>query len=158
MARCKECGNELVKRRTKSGEEVLYCTECKKVYRLEDKSEEQEKKPKKVAKEEEEEESRSYFDGGLLQQIGWRFLGTLLTIVTLGIGFPWAICMLYNWETKHTVIEGKRLAFDGNGGQLLGNWIKWLLLTIITIGIYSFWIPIKVKKWITKHTYFVEEE
>lgn len=64
--------------------------------------------------------------------------------------------MIVNWETKHTVIEGKRLRFDGHGIQLFGNWIKWLLLSIITIGIYSFWIPIKMKKWVTKHTFFVE--
>lgn len=150
MKKCKECGGELVAKRTKSGEDVLYCPDCKKVYKL---------KQNEVAKraEEEEEESKSYFDGGLLQKIGWTLLGGLLTLVTLGIGYPWALCMVYNWETKHTVIEGKRLAFDGNGGQLLGNWIKWLLLCIITIGIYSLWLPIKLKKWITKHTYFVDE-
>ena len=62
--------------------------------------------------------------------------------------------MIMNWETKHTVIEGKRLCFDGHAVQLFGNWIKWLLLTIITLGIYSFWLSIKLKKWITKHTHF----
>lgn len=101
-------------------------------------------------------ENNSYFDGGLFQLIGWRILGTLVTIFTLGICFPWAICMIYNWETKHTVIEGKRLRFDGKAIQLFGNWIKWLLLCIITLGIYSFWISIAIKKWKTKHTYFAD--
>lgn len=96
----------------------------------------------------------SYFDGGLLQKIGWELLGLLVTACTLGICYPWAKCMIMNWETKHTVIEGKRLCFDGNAVQLFGNWIKWLLLTIITLGIYSFWLSIKLKKWITKHTHF----
>ena len=63
--------------------------------------------------------------------------------------------MVYNWEIKHTVIEGKRLRFDGTALQLFGNWIKWLLLTIITFGIYSFWVQIAIKKWKTKHTFFV---
>ena len=103
------------------------------------------------------EERNSYFDGGLLQKIGWQFLGALLTLVTLGIGAPWATCMIYNWEAKHTVIEGKRLAFDGKGIQLFGNYIKWFLLTIITLGIYGFWMSIKIKKWIVKHTYFAAE-
>ena len=62
--------------------------------------------------------------------------------------------MIYDWETKHTVINGKRLAFDGKAIQLFGNWIKWLLLTIITLGIYGFWLNIALKKWKTKHTYF----
>jgi len=96
----------------------------------------------------------SYFDGGLFQLIGWRILGTLITILTLGICFPWAITMIINWETKHTVINGRRLCFDGTATQLFGNWIKWLFLTIITLGIYSFWIGIAIKKWRTKHTHF----
>jgi uncharacterized membrane protein YjgN (DUF898 family) len=62
--------------------------------------------------------------------------------------------MIYGWEAKHTVINGKRLVFDGKATQLFGNWIKWLLLTIITLGIYSFWIGISLKKWRVKHTHF----
>lgn len=101
-------------------------------------------------------EKESYFDGSLLQLIGWNILGGLITAVTLGICYPWAKCMIVNWETKHTVIEGKRLRFDGRAVQLFGNWIKWFLLCIITIGIFYFWVPIKMKKWVTKHTFFVE--
>lgn len=101
-------------------------------------------------------EKESYFDGGLLQFIGWSILGGLITVITLGICYPWAKCMIVNWEVKHTVVEGKRLRFDGQAVQLFGNWIKWFLLCIITIGIYSFWIPIKMKKWVTKHTFFEE--
>lgn len=98
----------------------------------------------------------SYFDGGLFQLIGWRILGTIVTVLTLGICFPWAVCMIYNWKIKHTVIEGRRLRFDGSAFQLFGNWIKWLLLCIITLGIYSFWVAIAIKKWKTKHTHFVD--
>ncbi|MGN1042677.1 MAG: DUF898 family protein [Christensenellales bacterium] len=102
------------------------------------------------------EKPESYFDGGLAQLLGWRILGGLLTLITIGIAFPWAKCMICRWETKHTVIEGKRLVFDGTGGQLFGHYIKWVLLTIITIGIYSFWLSIKMKKWVAKHTFFEE--
>lgn len=98
----------------------------------------------------------SYFDGGLLQQIGWSILGFLVTVCTLGICYPWALCMLYSWETKHTVINGRRLKFTGSAIQLFGNWIKWLILTVITVGIYSFWLRIALKKWITKHTEFAD--
>lgn len=96
----------------------------------------------------------SYFDGGLLQLIGYKIIGIFVTVITLGICAPWAICMIYNWEAKHTVINGHRLKFDGSAIGLFGNWIKWLLLTIITLGIYSFWLVIALKKWKTKHTHF----
>ena len=96
----------------------------------------------------------SYFDGGLLQLIGWRILGTIITVFPLGICFPWAFYMIYDWETKHTVVDGHRLYFDGTAVQLFGNWIKWFLLTIVTCGIYSFWLAIALRKWKTKHTHF----
>ena len=99
---------------------------------------------------------KSYFDGGLLQLIGWQILGGLVTVITFGICYPWAICMIYRWEAKHTVINGRRLKFNGTAMQLFGNWIKWLLLTIITLGIYSFWLNIKLIQWKTKHTEFAD--
>ena len=34
MARCKACGSELVKKKTKTGEVILYCESCKKGYRM----------------------------------------------------------------------------------------------------------------------------
>ena len=80
----------------------------------------------------------SYFDGGLLQLIGWKLLGALITICTLGICYPWAFCMVYSWEAKHIVINGRRLQFNRTTVGLFGNWIKWLLLTFITCGIYIF--------------------
>jgi uncharacterized membrane protein YjgN (DUF898 family) len=101
-------------------------------------------------------EGRSYFDGGLLSLIGWNLLGLVITVFTLGICYPWALCMVYGWEINHTVIEGRRLQFNGSAVGLFGNWIKWLLLTIITLGIYSFWLNIAVKKWKVKNTSFIQ--
>ena len=63
--------------------------------------------------------------------------------------------MVYNWEIKHTIINGRRLVFDGSAVGLFGQWIKWLLLTIITLGIYGLWVGIKLKKWKVSHTYMV---
>ncbi|GHU79693.1 hypothetical protein FACS189462_5420 [Spirochaetia bacterium] len=94
----------------------------------------------------------SYFDGGLLSFIGWKILGFLITILTLGICYPLALCMSYGWETNHTVINGKRLQFTGKAGDLFLHWLLWLFLTIITLGIYSFWLFISLKKWIVKNT------
>ncbi|MCR4822441.1 MAG: DUF898 domain-containing protein [Treponema sp.] len=103
------------------------------------------------------ENQESYFDGGFFQYLGWLILGTIVTTITCGICYPWAFTMIYSWEAKHTVINGKRLQFDGTALQLFGKWIVWFLLTVITCGIYGLWLPIKLKKWKTLHTSFVEE-
>ena len=81
-------------------------------------------------------------------------LATLLTIVTLGIGYPWAACMRERWSAQHTFIDGKQLVFDGKGGELFGKYIKWFLLTIITLGFYYPTVSFKLKAWIVSHTHF----
>lgn len=99
---------------------------------------------------------QSKFNGGLLGLIGIGLLQLLISVLTLGIATPWAVCLKENWYAKHTVIDGKQLYFDGKGIQLFGNYIKWFLLTIITLGIYSFWLSIKMKAWVVSHTHIVD--
>jgi len=96
----------------------------------------------------------SYFDGGLLGLIGISILGFLITVLTFGICYPWAIVLYLKWMADHTVIEGKRLRFDGTALGLFGNWIKWFLLILITFGIYSFWVGIALQKWKIRNTHF----
>ncbi|MCL1995051.1 MAG: YjgN family protein [Defluviitaleaceae bacterium] len=100
------------------------------------------------------ENNNSYFDGGLLHLIALNILGFVVTVLTLGIAYPWALCLVYGWKINHTVIEGRRLQFNGTAIGLFGNWIKWLLLTIVTVGIYAFWLGIALQKWKVKHTTF----
>ncbi len=103
-------------------------------------------------------EKASYFDGGLLQLIGWKILGNILTVMSFGIAYPWAVCFIKKWEAKHTVINSRRLIFTGTGGGLFVKYIIWWLLSIVTLGIYLFFLPIKMEKWIASHTYDVPLE
>lgn len=100
------------------------------------------------------EREKSYFDGGIIEYIIWIILGTIITTLSFGILYPWAVCMVYGWKIDHTVIEGKRLKFNGTGISLFGNWIKWWFLCVITLGIYSFWVFIALNKWKTKNITF----
>ena len=97
--------------------------------------------------------AESRFDGGLAGLIGYNILAFLGTLLTFGLAYPWMLCMLTRWETRHTVISGHRLCFNGTGGQLIGKWIVWLFLCIITLGIYALWLPIRIKQWTVKHTF-----
>ncbi|WP_192986001.1 DUF898 family protein [Carnobacterium mobile] len=98
---------------------------------------------------------QSFFDGGLISLIGWSILGGVITIITFGICYPWALCMVYGWKINHTVIEGRRMQFHGSAFSLFSHWIKWLLLTVITLGIYGFWLSIKLEDWKARNTSFV---
>ena len=73
----------------------------------------------------------SYFDGNFMQLSGWNLLCALIAVCTLGIGIPWAMCLKIRWETKHTVINGKRLYFNGTAAQLFGKLIVWLIFMAI---------------------------
>lgn len=98
----------------------------------------------------------SKFTGGLLGLIGVGIISAIISVFTLGIGVPWAVCYKEKWYTEHTIVDGKRLVFDGNGAQLFGNYIKWFLLSIITCGIYALWLGIKMKQWVVYHTHLSE--
>lgn len=102
-------------------------------------------------------QNESYFDGTMLQHLGWSLAGTFVTIFTLGFGLPIAVCWLCSWEANHTIIDGKRLKFTGKAGGLFGTWIKCILLTIVTLGIYGFYIPIKLRKWKKSKIFFEDE-
>lgn len=102
--------------------------------------------------------AESYFDGSTLQWLGWRILTNVIITLTLGIAYPWAMCMMMRWEVKHTVINGRRLKFNGNGAQLFGKYILWAFLTIITLGVYSIWFGLGMEKWKVKHTVYADGE
>lgn len=92
------------------------------------------------------------YTGTGLGLLGHCILWSLLTIITLGIGYPWVLCAQIRYILGKTKVDGRTLSFDGKGGQLIGKWIVWLLLCIITIGIYSFFLPKKVLQWVASHT------
>jgi len=100
----------------------------------------------------------SYFDGRLIQLVGWCLLGSIVLPFSLGFAFPWWLCKVYGWKVKHTIVEGKRLKFNGTGMSLFGHYILWSFLTIITLGIFGWWLVIFVNKWLAKNTTFADAE
>lgn len=99
-------------------------------------------------------DGRFTFDGGAATYLGTGILAFLITVLTLGICFPFALVLKECWKAKHSLIDGQRLIFTGTGIGLFGQWIKWLLLIIITIGIYGLWVGPKLAQWKWEHTSF----
>ena len=53
------------------------------------------------------------FNGGAATYFGTVILSWLKTMITFGIGYPWALSLFHRWEAKHTYIQGKQLVFTG---------------------------------------------
>lgn len=102
---------------------------------------------------EEFKNGESFFDGGLLGLIGVNLFTYLLTLISFGLLFPFAICYKQKWIAKHTVINCKKIVFNGKALSLIGNYLLWYLLSIITLGIYGIWLPMKVYGWNVKNTH-----
>ena len=94
------------------------------------------------------------FDGGAGDFLVTGILAFLVTAVSFGFFYPWALVMKERWIVEHTIIDGKRLKFEGSALGLFGNWIKWFLLSVVTFGIYSFWVIPAIQKWKADNTYF----
>jgi len=95
---------------------------------------------------------RFTFDGGAGTYVGTALLGFLVTLVTLGICYPFAVVLTQRWRAKHSFIDGYQLQFTGSAAGLFGLWIKWFLLSVITLGIYLFWVGPRIEKWKWEHT------
>ena len=100
----------------------------------------------------------SYFDKKVSEYILLHIKMLLLGIVTLGLAYPWIICIKQKATCKHTVICGKRLKFIGDPKELINHWILWWILIVITFGLYSLVVKIRFERWITANTIFEEVE
>jgi len=97
---------------------------------------------------------RFKFDGGAATYLGTGLLGFLITLVTLGICYPFAVVLKERWRAKHSFIDGRQLVFTGSAWGLFGRWLLWLLLTLVTLGIYLFWVAPRIQRWKWEHTDF----
>lgn len=100
---------------------------------------------------------RFVFRGGAAAYVGTAILGFLLTVLTFGICYPFALVLLERWRCKHAYIDGRGLVFTGSAWGLFGNWIKWFVLIIVTLGIYAFWVGPRIQRWKWEHRAFADE-
>lgn len=81
----------------------------------------------------------------------------LLSIITLGIGYPITFFYMTKWEAEHTYIDRRALRFDGSIKELMLIWLKWLGLVLLTLGVYSFFISKRLKIWKYNHIHIEGE-
>lgn len=100
----------------------------------------------------------STFTGGAFMNAVIDWTSALVSILTLGICYPFMACWKLKWKASHTFIDGRQQAFDGNGGQFMGRYMLLLFLSVITFGIYYILCAkVAIEKWRTLHTRFADE-
>lgn len=97
------------------------------------------------------------FDGGAGTYLGTALLGLLITVLSLGLLYPFSLVLRERWRAKHSYIEGRQLVFNGSAWGLFGLWWKWLILIVITLGIYLFWVGPRIYRWKWEHTSWAEQ-
>jgi hypothetical protein len=97
---------------------------------------------------------RFRFDGGALSHVGVRLLAAVVTIGTLGFGFPLGFVLVRRWKATHLTVDGRRLAFNGSARELLARWVPWWILTLVTLGVYGLWVYPRVARWAWERTDF----
>lgn len=174
---CTECGAKLKVPAMPPAGKKLRCPKCQEVFtpaRPDDEEDEREEpKPKRRDDDDDDEDDRPRkkkgggrrraagafeFDGSAGDFFVVYLLAGLLYMFTLGLGGPWAMCMVKKWESEHTLVNGRRLTFNGSGSALLGLYIVTMLLAIVTLGIYLFWGIPKIVGWMVENTDFMDGE
>jgi len=70
------------------------------------------------------------------------FLGSFLTIITIGIYYPWFLRNIYRFFIDNSSYNNNYFSFQGKGGNLFGImflslFLPYLILTILKISIYG---------------------
>jgi uncharacterized membrane protein YjgN (DUF898 family) len=92
------------------------------------------------------------FDGDVTGYLGTRLLALLLTVLTLGFGFPYAVVLVQRWNARHLTLGGSRLVFTGRAGDLLRQWVVWWPCVLLTVGFYAFAVFPRVIRWVWDNT------
>ncbi len=98
------------------------------------------------------------FDGSGAGFVGTAVLGALLTVLTCGLGSPWAYAMNVRWSWSHTLIGGERVRFEGQVGDYLVKAIGGHILSMLTFGIYLPWHIVNLQRWRIENAFVVRGE
>jgi len=94
------------------------------------------------------------FDGKSLEVAKIYLKGVSLTILTLGIYYPWFYAEKETYLRSKSRYGNAHFGFDPDGKELFFLYLKGIFLSIITLGIYSSWFIADVQNYIWNRTSF----
>jgi uncharacterized membrane protein YjgN (DUF898 family) len=77
---------------------------------------------------------------------------TLLTLVTLGVYYPWFAVRRHAFLVSHSYFGTEPFRFDGRTRDLLGTYVRLVLLWLPTFGFYWFWFAARKQRYLWRHT------
>ena len=95
-----------------------------------------------------EKDRSSEFSGFVMTYILYFVLGTIASVISLGLFASMQKCLMCKWKWNYSEISGHDVSFLGDWKDLFLKRLKWFLLTLITIGIYGFYSIYLEKVWI----------
>jgi len=81
-------------------------------------------------------------------------VGILLTVISLGVYFPYFHANIRKYVVKETNFGNRAFEFSGTGGDLLARHLLLYLLLPLTLGIYYFWHTAYRHRYYWEHTRF----
>ncbi len=136
---CENCGAD-------NDKTVKYCSGCG--YEL--------PKPKLKIKGAKDYEIK--FHGRDKQYLGLSLFNILLTVITLGLYYPWAKCAIRKFLWQETEIDGSRFEWHGTGKEMFKGFIKAYLifgLLFLTIKFGPMFLPPKTVLWVILFSYIL---
>lgn len=97
---------------------------------------------------------KSGFTATVFELFAEKLLLLWVSLVTLGIAYPWLKCHYEGFIASKTYVKGHRLSFDGKGKDLAKKYFLWMLLSVVTFGVYSIFVADKMHKWVIEHTHY----
>jgi uncharacterized membrane protein YjgN (DUF898 family) len=85
--------------------------------------------------------------GGAKNHLLHSILGTILSILTLGIYYPFMACKLEKIRWNKTQYGTSPFTYFAEGGEYAKLWFKGVILTLLTAGLYYPWFAISMHKY-----------
>ncbi|MFT4696722.1 MAG: uncharacterized membrane protein YjgN (DUF898 family) [Urechidicola sp.] len=98
------------------------------------------------------------FHGSYKQYLGLSLYNLLLTVITLGLYYPWAKCAIRKFLLQETEVDGSRFEWHGTGKEMFRGFIKAYLVfgtLILTINFGPMFLPPSVVLWVIFGAYLL---
>ncbi|MFQ5802531.1 MAG: YjgN family protein [Candidatus Methylomirabilales bacterium] len=92
------------------------------------------------------------FRGSVKEFIKIFISGSILTMVTVGLYYPFFETKKHGFMVSHSYFGNQKFEFDGRGRDLFRSYLLTLLLIPFTLGMYWFWFQAKMQRYFWANT------